>query len=47
VADAHAGPGLIRPLRRRLIVAGIALIFHADIFLWPLGDETTVIFGLI
>ena len=47
VADAHAGPRLVRPLRRLLIVAGTALAFHADIFPWDLGDETSVIFGFI
>ena len=30
-----------------LIVAGTALVFHADIFPWELGDETSVIFGFI
>ena len=30
-----------------LVAAGTALIFHADIFPWTLGSETSVMFGLI
>ena len=30
-----------------LIGAGTALVFQADIFPWELGDETSVMFGLI
>ena len=30
-----------------LVAAGTALIFHADIFPWHLGPETSVMFGLV
>jgi hypothetical protein len=30
-----------------LTAAGMALVFHADIFPWALGAETSVIFGFI
>ena len=44
-------PTAVRPRSRSspsiLIAAGTALVFHADIFPWALGAETSVIFGFI
>ena len=30
-----------------LVAAGTALLFHADIFPWPLTSESSVMFGLV
>jgi hypothetical protein len=50
-ADPRSMPQLVRlsfgAFAMILTVAGAALVVHADIFPWQLGQETSVMFGLI
>ncbi len=49
--DPRAMPGPVRAsfaaFAVMLVAAGVALVLGADIFPWELGDETSVLFGLI
>jgi hypothetical protein len=49
--DARHMPGPVRgsfaAFALILVVAGTALLFHADIFPWRLGAETSVMFGFV